>query len=98
MNLSTEFWFIGSNYVQNCKKWRNYNLVNLWIDKSDKVSFFSVISEFTQDVTDTQMGHVAPVILPEMYKIFLHADVRFDRNICNILKCLFLKINDGKHI
>ncbi|XP_052680706.1 importin-9-like [Crassostrea angulata] len=33
-----------------------------------------VLSEFTQDVTDTQMGHVAPVILPEMYKIFLHAD------------------------
>lgn len=37
----------------------------------------SFLTEFTQDVTDTQMGHVAPVILPEMYKIFLHADVSF---------------------
>lgn len=99
MNLRTEFWFIGSNYVQNCKKWRNYiNLVNLWIDRSDNVSFLSVISEFTQDVTDTQMGHVAPVILPEMYKIFLHADVSLDGNIYSISKCFFGKINDGKHI
>lgn len=97
MNLeSKEFWFIGSNYVQNCEKWWNYNLVNSWINRSDKVSFFSVISEFTQDVTDTQMGHVAPVILPEMYKIFLHADVSLDGNIYS--KRFFGKINDGKHI
>ncbi|XP_069141482.1 importin-9-like isoform X2 [Argopecten irradians] len=34
-----------------------------------------VLTEFTQDVTDTQMGQVAPVILPEMYKIFLQAEV-----------------------
>lgn len=33
------------------------------------------ISEFTQDVTDIQMGQVAPVILPEMYKIFMANDV-----------------------
>ncbi|KAL3853056.1 hypothetical protein ACJMK2_016638 [Sinanodonta woodiana] len=34
-----------------------------------------VLAEFTQDVTDTQMTHVAPVILPEMYKIFLQAEM-----------------------
>lgn len=44
------------------------------------------------------MGHVAPVILPEMYKIFLHADVSLDGNIYSISKRFFCKINDGKHI
>ncbi|KAL4226818.1 Importin 9 [Mactra antiquata] len=34
-----------------------------------------VLAEFTQDVTDTQMVHVAPVILPEMYKIFMQHEV-----------------------
>ncbi|XP_041347809.1 importin-9-like [Gigantopelta aegis] len=33
-----------------------------------------VLSEFCQDVTDTQITHVAPIILPEMYKIFIAAD------------------------
>lgn len=32
-------------------------------------------AEFTREVTDTQMPHVAPVILPEMYKIFTMAEV-----------------------
>ena len=36
-------------------------------------AFFSV--EFTREVTDTQMPLVAPVILPEMYKIFTMAEV-----------------------
>lgn len=35
--------------------------------------FFFV--EFTREVTDTQMPLVAPVILPEMYKIFTMAEV-----------------------
>ncbi|XP_042197978.1 importin-9 isoform X3 [Callorhinchus milii] len=34
-----------------------------------------VLTEFTREVTDTQMPLVAPVILPEMYKIFTMADV-----------------------
>ncbi|WAR26248.1 IPO9-like protein [Mya arenaria] len=34
-----------------------------------------VLAEFTQDITDVQMVHVAPVILPEMYKIFLQHEV-----------------------
>ncbi|GFO07409.1 importin-9 [Plakobranchus ocellatus] len=33
-----------------------------------------VLSEFCQDVTDTQMSHVAPVILPELYKVFIGAE------------------------
>ncbi|XP_005100562.2 importin-9 isoform X2 [Aplysia californica] len=33
-----------------------------------------VLSEFSQDVTDTQMGHVAPIILPELYKVFIGAE------------------------
>lgn len=37
------------------------------------LAFFSV--EFTREVTDTQMPLVAPVILPEMYKIFTMAEV-----------------------
>ncbi|KAK7915627.1 hypothetical protein WMY93_011388 [Mugilogobius chulae] len=34
-----------------------------------------VLTEFTREVTDTQMPLVAPVILPEMYKIFTMAEV-----------------------
>ncbi|XP_068125456.1 importin-9 [Hyperolius riggenbachi] len=34
-----------------------------------------VLTEFTREVTDTQMPLVAPVILPEMYKIFTMNDV-----------------------
>ncbi|XP_059148600.1 importin-9-like [Physella acuta] len=33
-----------------------------------------VLSEFCQDVTDTQMSHVAPIILPELYKVFIGAE------------------------
>ncbi|OXB67266.1 hypothetical protein ASZ78_015907 [Callipepla squamata] len=33
-----------------------------------------VLTEFTREVTDTQMPHVAPVILPEMYRIFTMAE------------------------
>ena len=35
----------------------------------------SFVSEFSQDITDTQMGQVAPIVLPELYKIFLGAEV-----------------------
>lgn len=34
-----------------------------------------VLTEFCREVTDLQMPHVAPVILPEMYKIFVHAEL-----------------------
>ncbi|XP_064160187.1 importin-9 [Anguilla rostrata] len=34
-----------------------------------------VLTEFTREVTDTQMPLVAPVILPEMYKIFTMTEV-----------------------
>uniref|UniRef100_A0A3Q3JF31 Importin N-terminal domain-containing protein n=1 Tax=Monopterus albus TaxID=43700 RepID=A0A3Q3JF31_MONAL len=34
-----------------------------------------VLTEFTREVTDTQMPLVAPVILPEMYKIFTMAEI-----------------------
>ncbi|XP_066283922.1 importin-9-like isoform X1 [Branchiostoma lanceolatum] len=34
-----------------------------------------VLTEFTREVTDAQMPQVAPVILPEMYKIFTQAEV-----------------------
>lgn len=34
-----------------------------------------VLTEFTREVTDTQMPLVAPVILPEMYRIFTMAEV-----------------------
>lgn len=33
------------------------------------------LAEFTREVTDTQMPLVAPVILPQMYKIFTMAEV-----------------------
>ena len=39
----------------------------------NSTAFFFV--EFTREVTDTQMPLVAPVILPEMYKIFTMAEV-----------------------
>lgn len=34
-----------------------------------------VLTEFCREVSDIQMPHVAPLILPEMYKIFVHADL-----------------------
>ncbi|PVD24404.1 hypothetical protein C0Q70_14886 [Pomacea canaliculata] len=34
-----------------------------------------VLSEFSQDITDTQMSQVSPIILPELYKIYLGAEV-----------------------
>lgn len=49
--------------------------------------FFS--AEFTREVTDTQMPLVAPVILPEMYKIFTMAEVR-SRSSAGALLCLLL--------
>lgn len=33
--------------------------------------------EFTREVTDVQMPDVAPVILPQMYKIFTMAEVLY---------------------
>ena len=33
-------------------------------------------AEFCREVTDMQIPQVAPVILPEMYKIFIQAEVR----------------------
>lgn len=38
-------------------------------------SVCAMFPEFTREVTDTQMPLVAPVILPEMYKIFTMAEV-----------------------
>ena len=40
-----------------------------------------ISTEFCREVTDIQMPHVAPVILPEMYKIFIHAEVCWKSNI-----------------
>ena len=37
--------------------------------------FYIFLAEFSQDVTDVQMGHVAPLILPELYKVFIGAEV-----------------------
>ena len=42
---------------------------------------FLVFAEFCREVSDIQMPHVAPLILPEMYKIFVHADVRLENKI-----------------
>uniref|UniRef100_A0A8D0HE16 Importin 9 n=1 Tax=Sphenodon punctatus TaxID=8508 RepID=A0A8D0HE16_SPHPU len=55
-----------------------------------------VLTEFTREVTDTQMPLVAPVILPEMYKIFTMAEVWKEsfvfilcdgRNISDTVRC-----------
>ena len=35
----------------------------------------TIFAEFSREVTDTQMPQVAPVILPEMYKIFTNDQV-----------------------
>lgn len=36
--------------------------------------FYFLFLEFTREVSDTQMEHVAPVILPEMHRIFVQSD------------------------
>lgn len=35
-----------------------------------------VLTEFTRDLTDTQLPNVGPVILQEMYRIFQNENVR----------------------
>ncbi|WAR26205.1 IPO9-like protein [Mya arenaria] len=49
---------------------------NVRVNGEDQVKALEVTEEFTQDITDVQMVHVAPVILPEMYKIFLQHEAR----------------------
>ncbi|PIK58812.1 putative importin-9 [Apostichopus japonicus] len=34
-----------------------------------------VLTEFSREVTDTQMPHVAPLVLPQMYRIFIEANL-----------------------
>ncbi|XP_064333394.1 importin-9 isoform X2 [Camelus dromedarius] len=41
----------------------------------EQIKVLEVTEEFTREVTDTQMPLVAPVILPEMYRIFTMAEV-----------------------
>lgn len=45
------------------------------LDFLEELPFFFYFLEFTREVTDIQMPLVAPVILPEMYKIFTMAEV-----------------------
>lgn len=61
-----QFCFIASDRWRFC--WREKK--NPAINPS-----FCHLTEFTREVTDTQMPLVAPVILPEMYKIFTMAEV-----------------------
>lgn len=50
------------------------------------------VSEFSQDVTDTQMSQVAPLVLPELYKIYLGAEVR------NGFKPINFPLSESPHI
>jgi hypothetical protein len=34
-----------------------------------------VLKEFTRDLTDTQIPQVSPVILPDMYRIFMEREM-----------------------
>ncbi|XP_073252649.1 importin-9-like [Porites lutea] len=63
-----------------------------------------VLTEFCREVSDIQMPHVAPLILPEMYKIFVHADLYSIRtrsraadifNTCASLICAMADDNMG---
>ncbi|XP_064607438.1 importin-9-like [Liolophura sinensis] len=63
-----------------------------------------VLTEFCQDVTDIQMIQVAPVILPEMYKIFTQAELYSIRtrsravsifNVCSGLIAAMSDLNKG---
>jgi hypothetical protein len=59
-----------------------------------------VLTEFCSEVTDLQMPQVAPVILPEMYKIFTQAEVYSIRtrsravDIFNTCACMIASINE----
>ena len=57
-----------------------------------------ILPEFCQDVTDTQMSHVAPVILPELYKVFIGAEVCVMwayNTVCSIPKLLRYSVSVG---
>ena len=55
------------------QKWKQAVFFNVVPKVNDTIFVFA---EFCREVSDIQMPHVAPLILPEMYKIFVHADVR----------------------
>lgn len=40
-------------------------------------AFVFYILEFVEDISDLQIPHIAPVLLPEMLKIFSHPEVCF---------------------
>ena len=50
-----------------------------------------LFSEFCREVTDIQIPHVAPVILPEMYKIFIHAEVQCIHGYHVMCLCIMMK-------
>lgn len=52
------------NYLSNGNEWAVHGAMR-------------VLTEFSRDLTDTQLPHVAPVILSEMYRIFEDEQVRY---------------------
>ncbi|XP_063952084.1 importin-9-like [Lytechinus pictus] len=53
-----------------------FGLLMMMITKGDSNEVHGamrVLTEFTREVSDTQMEHVAPVILPEMHRIFVQS-------------------------
>jgi hypothetical protein len=49
-----------------------------------------VLTEFSRDLTDMQLPHVAPVILSEMYRIFEDEQVRYMLQLNYILVIHFV--------
>lgn len=75
-------------------------LINRIVNYYDIVLCFNFVSnflsEFAGDITDQQIPHIAPVLLPEMLKIFgnpqvsgvLHSSCNLNNLILCIIRCL----------
>ena len=80
--------------AENCQvKGKAYNMCTICCWKSIKslpVTWVYLFTEFCREVTDIQIPHVAPLILPEMYKIFIHAEVKCIHGYCAISLCIMM--------
>lgn len=72
--------FIFYQFSQSCKSQKFLELAPDDYNADKNIKQFCLSVEFCREVTDIQMPHVASVILPEMYKIFIHAEVCMSRD------------------
>ena len=86
-------WVVAENWQSQGKAYILF-VFCCWMNTNSllvHVTWICLFSEFCREVTDIQIPHVAPVILPEMYKIFIHAEVRCIHGYHVMCLCIMMK-------